>query len=68
MVKLGQIDSGQNVDIRVFGGTDKVKSVGPMCKGQGKTSTRFDRLHKLGGTNFGNKQIKYWSSKLDGTD
>ena len=33
MVKLGQTDSGQNVNVRVFGGTDKVNSVGPMCKG-----------------------------------
>ena len=56
MVKLGQTDSGQNVKVGVFGGTNKVNWVGPMCKGQGKTSTRFDRLHKLGETDFGNKQ------------
>ena len=68
MVKLGQTDAGQIMNVRVFSGTDKVSSVGPMCKGQGKTSTQFDRLHKLGGTDFGNKQTKYWSSRLGGAD
>ena len=68
MVKLGQIDLGQNAEVIVFRGTDKVNSMGPMCKGQGKTSTRFERLLKLGETDFGNKQTEYWSTKLDGTD
>ena len=68
MVKFGQTDSGKNVNVRVFGGTDKVNSVGPMCKGQSKTSTRFDRLHKLGETDFGNKQTENWSSKLGEID
>ena len=31
MVKLGQTDSGQNVSVRVFSGTDKVNSVGPIA-------------------------------------
>ena len=31
--ELSQTDSGQNVNVRVFGGTDKVNSVGPMCRG-----------------------------------
>ena len=42
--------------VRLFGGTDMINSVGPMCKGYGKTSSRFDRLHKLGGTGFVNKR------------
>ena len=67
-MKPDQTDSGQNMNVRVFGGTDKVNSMGPMCKGQGKTSTRFDRLHKLGETDFGNNQTKYWSRKLGGTE
>ena len=33
MVKLGQTDLGQNVNVRVFGGTDTVNSVRPICKG-----------------------------------
>ena len=68
MVKLGQTDSCQNVNVRVFGGTDKVNSVGPMCSGYGKTSTWFDQLHKLGETNFGVKQTENRSRKLGGTD
>ena len=33
MVEIGETDSGQNVNVRVFGGTDKANSVGPKCKG-----------------------------------
>ena len=54
-MKLGRTDLVPNVTVRHFGGTDMINSVGPMCQGQGKTSSRFDRLHKLGGTDFGNK-------------
>ena len=55
-MKLSKTDLVQNVNVRVFGGTDMINSVGPMCQGQGKTSTRFDGLHKIGETDFGNKQ------------
>ena len=30
-MKLGHIDMVQNVNIRIFGGTDMINSVGPMC-------------------------------------
>ena len=30
-MKLGQTDLVQNVNVRVFGGTDKVNSVGPIA-------------------------------------
>ena len=68
MVKLSQTDLGQNVNVRVFGGTDKINSMGPMCRGYHKPSTQFDRLHKLGGTDFGNEQMEDWSSKLGWAD
>ena len=30
-MKLGQTNLVQNVNVRVFGGTDMINSVGPMC-------------------------------------
>ena len=29
--KLGKTDLVQNVNVRLFGGTDMINSVGPMC-------------------------------------
>ena len=43
-----------------LGGTDEL--------GLGQTSSWFDRLHKLGETDFSNRLVESWSGKLGGTN
>ena len=43
-------------------------SVGPIPLGLGHNVILVSRLHKFGGTDFGNKQTESWSSKLGGTE
>ena len=42
--------------------------MGPISLGLGHNVISVRPITKLGRTNFGNRQIESWSSKLDGTD